>query len=88
MRKPGGFGFLIALAALIIVLMLSMKAWKSAFPAAAQALKPGSSQGIPDHGDREAADALRSGKLPDMKDMGQRTDTHIQKVKEAAKDQD
>jgi hypothetical protein len=88
MRKPGGFGFLIALAALIIVLLLSMKAWKSAFPAAAQVLKPGSSQAVPDHGDRQAGDAIRSGKLPDMKAMGQRTDAHIQQVKDAAKGQD
>ncbi|HEV8374819.1 MAG TPA: hypothetical protein VGR38_01140 [Candidatus Polarisedimenticolia bacterium] len=88
MRRPGGFGFLIALAALIVVLFLSMKAWKSAFPAAVQAIKPGTAQAVPDHGDKEAGDAIRSRKLPDMKTMGQRTDAHVQQIQDAAKNQD
>ncbi len=88
MRK-GPIGTLLTLAALVIVLLLAAKAWKAAFPAAAQALKPGSSQqAIPDHGDKEAADAIRSGNLPGLKETGKRTDAHIQQVKDASAGQD
>ena len=87
MRK-GPIGTLLTLAALVITLLLAAKAWKAAFPAAAQALKPGSNQAIPDHGDKEAAEAIRSGNLPGLKEMGKRTDDHIQQVKKATAGQD
>ena len=77
-----------ALAVLLIVLLLSERAWKAALPAASQALKPGSSQAVPDHGDKAAGDAVRSGNLPDLKTMGKRTDDHIQQVQDASKGQD
>ena len=86
MRK-GPLGTLLTLAALVIVLLLAAKAWKAAFPAAAQALKP-SGQRVPDHGDKAAGDAVRSGNLPDLKETGKRTDAHIQQVKEASSNQD
>ena len=89
MKKLGPFGILMMLVVLLIVLLLSAKAWKSALPAAQQALKPGSApQAVPDHGDKAAADAVRSGNLPDLKTMGSRTDQHIQQVKDASKGQD
>jgi hypothetical protein len=88
MKKLGPFGILMALVVLLIVLLLSGRAWKAAMPAAAQALKPGSSQVVPDHGDKAAGDAVRSGKLPDLKTMGKRTDDHIEQVKDASKGQD
>jgi hypothetical protein len=87
MKKLGPFGILMMLAVLLIVLLLSGKAWKSALPAA-QALKPGASQTVPDHGDKATGDAVRSGNLPDLKTMGNRTDQHIQQVKDASKGQD
>jgi len=87
-NSGGGFGYVIALVALVILLLLSVKAWKGAAPAAAQALKPGASGGVPDHGQTGAGDALRSGNLPDVKQMGQNTDAHVQQVNEAARGQD
>ena len=90
-KSGGGFGFLVAIAAALILLFLSMKAWKAAFPSAVQALRPNGavgSQGVPDHGQKQAGDSVRSGNLPDLKTTGQRTDQHIQQVQEAAKDQD
>jgi hypothetical protein len=87
MRK-GPLGTLLTLAALVIVLLLAAKAWKAAFPAAAQALKPTSNQAVPDHGDKAAGDAVRSGNLPNLKTTGERTDRHIQQVKEASSNQD
>ena len=88
MKKLGPFGILMMLAVLLIVLLLSGKAWKSALPAAQQALKPGSGQVVPDHGDKATGDAIRSGKLPDLKSMNKSTDQHIQQVKDASKGQD
>ena len=77
-----------ALAVLLIVLLLSGKAWKAAMPAASQALKPGAQGVVDDHGDKAAGDAVRSGNLPDLKTMGKRTDDHIKQIKDAAKGQD
>jgi hypothetical protein len=88
MRKLGPFGILMALLVLLIVLFLTERAWKSALPAATQALKPGTSQAVPDHGDKAAGDAVRSGNLPDLKTMGKRTNDHIQQVNDASKGQD
>ena len=77
-----------ALAVLLIVLLLSGKAWKAAMPAASQALKPGAHPVVDDHGDKAAGDAVRSGNLPDLKTMDKRTDDHIKQIKDAAKGQD
>jgi hypothetical protein len=89
MKKLGGFGFVLALAALVILLLLAGKAWKAVMPAASQVLRPGGTTiAVPDHGEKETGDAVRSGGLPNMKEMGQSTDAHIQRVKEAAKGQD
>jgi hypothetical protein len=87
-KSGGGFGYILTLVVLVILLLLSVRAWKNAAPAAAQALKPGVSTTLPDHGQPEAAQALRSGNLPDMKKMGQNTDQHIQQIKDAGKGQD
>ncbi len=88
MKRFGPFGTLLALAALVIVLLLAARAWKSAMPVAAQALKPGTGSAVPDHGDPQAAQAIRSGNLPDLKKMGQSTDAHIKQVQAATKGQD
>jgi len=88
MKKFGPFGILLALAVLLIVLLLSERAWKAAMPAASQALKSGNSQSVPDHGDKAAGDAIRSGNLPDLKTMGKRTNDHLKQVQDASKGQD
>jgi hypothetical protein len=88
MKRFGPFGILMALAVLLIVLLLSGKAWKAAMPAASQALKPGAPAVVDDHGDKAAGDAVRSGNLPDLKTMQQRTQDHFKQVKDAGKGQD
>ena len=89
MRKQGGgFGFFVLLIVLVVALLLATRAWKAVMPVAAQALKPGSSASVPDHGQKEAGQAIRSGNLPDLKKMGQNTDDHIKQVKDAANGQD
>lgn len=89
MRKQGSsFGFFILLIVLVVVLILATRAWKAAMPVAAQAVKPGASAGVPDHGQKGAGEAVRSGTLPDLRQMGKSTDAHRQQVDEAAKKQD
>jgi hypothetical protein len=84
----GGFGYVLVIVVLVILLMLSVKAWKNAAPAAVQALKPGAPATLPDHGQTDAAKAIRSGNLPDMKKMGRNTDDHIQEINQVTKGQD
>jgi hypothetical protein len=87
-KTGGGFGYVLLLVVLVILLFLSLRAWKGAAPTTAQALKPGASRTISDHGQTGAGEALRSGNLPDIKKMGQNTDAHVQQVNEAARGQD
>jgi hypothetical protein len=87
-HSGGGFGYVLAIVVVVILLMMSVRAWKNAAPAAAQALKPGAPATLPDHGQTEAAQAIRSGNLPDMKKMGKNTDDHIQEINQATKGQD
>jgi hypothetical protein len=87
----GGLGFVMAIVVLVIVLLLASRAWNAVMPTAAQALTPGGPGGVrqvDDHGQTGAGDAVRSGKLPDLKQMGQSTDQHIHQIQDAAKKQD
>jgi hypothetical protein len=43
---------------------------------------------VDDHGQKEVGDMVRSGGLPNLKQMGTSTDQHLQQVKDAAKKQD
>lgn len=89
MRKLGGFGFILALAVLVIVLHLTGRAWRAVMPTASQGLRPGGpATTAPNHGQKEAGDAVRSGSLPGVGKMEQNTDEHIKRVKEAAQGQD
>jgi len=89
MKKSGsGLGYVILVVALAIVLLLSARAWNAILPVAKQALGPGSAGAVPDHGQSGAGDAIRSGKLPDLKQMNQNTDQHLQQIKDTAKGQD
>ena len=89
MKKSGsGLGYVILVVALAIVLFLSARAWNAALPTAQQVLKPGAAGAVPDHGQTEAGDAIRSGKLPDLKQMNQNTDQHLKQIKDTAKGQD
>ena len=86
--KGGGFGYVLALAVLLILLFLSVRAWRSAAPAAAQALKPGTPATVPDHGQTGAGKEVRSGGLPNVKKMGENTDAHVQEINEVTQGRD
>jgi hypothetical protein len=87
-KMGGGLGFVIAIVALLIVLLLSARAWNSILPVAKETLRPGAAGAVPDHGQTGAGEAIRSGGLPDLKRMNQNTDQHLQQIKDTAKGQD
>lgn len=87
-KSGGGFGYILVLVVLAILLLLSVRAWRNAAPAAAQALKPGAPATLPDHGQTDAGKAVRSGNLPDTKKMGENTDVHVQEINEITQGRD
>jgi hypothetical protein len=87
-KGGGGLGFVMAIVVLVVVLWLAAKAWNAALPKAAHAVTPGASRQVDDHGQSGAGDAVRSGTLPDMKQMGRTTDEHVQQIQDAADKQD
>ncbi len=87
-KMGGGLGLVILIVTLVIVLLLSVRSWNSILPVAKQALQPGSAGGVPDHGQSGAGEAIRSGGLPNLKQMNQNTDRHIQQINDTAKGQD
>ncbi len=85
----GGMGFVMAIVVLVIVLLLSAKAWNAVMPTAQQALAPNASRPqVDDHGQKEVGDQIRSGALPNLRQLETNTDQHIQQVKDAAGKQD
>ena len=85
----GGMGFVMAIVVLVIVLLLSAKAWNAVMPTAQQALAPAKSpRQVEDHGQKEVGDMVRSGGLPNLRQMGAGTDQHIQQIQDATKKQD
>lgn len=93
-KGGGGFGFVMAIVVLLIVMLLSAKAWNAVMPTAAQALAPAPKtmkdaiRQVDDHGQKEAGDAIRSGNLPDLSKMLDSTNQHIRQVQDGAKKQD
>ena len=87
-QTGGGFGYVLVIAVLVVLLLLSVRDWRNAAPAAAQALKPGASATVPEHGRTEAGREVRSGTLPNMKKTGENTDSHVQEINEITQGRD
>jgi hypothetical protein len=66
-----------------VVLVLVAKAWKSVAPEALEASGALPSSPVNDHGQSEAAGALRSGELPRLHETRQETDDHHAQVQQA-----
>jgi len=82
-KRPSGFGFVVLVVVLAIVLLLVARQWKSVAPTALQVSDPDLSRVADDHGESGAGEALRSGQLPDLRDMKQQTGQHADELKEA-----
>lgn len=65
-----------------IVLLIATEAWKKVMPTASQAIRPDSPQSVRANGEEEAAEEIRSGALPDLNDMKERTGAHSQDVED------
>jgi hypothetical protein len=85
-RKGGGFGFVMLLVVLAVVLLLTARAWNRVGTPAIDAAGT-SRPGPPARGERaEAADALRD--LPGLEAARQATDAHAQEVEKALETED
>ena len=82
-KKPSGFGFVMLVVVLAVVLLLAARQWRSVAPTALQVSDPDLSAVADDHGETGAGEALRSGQLPDLRDMKQQTGEHADRLQEA-----
>jgi hypothetical protein len=81
MRKS--FGMVMLVVVMAVVLLLVAQAWSRLAPAAVDVHKATTGQIMHDHGQTEAAEALRAGHLPRLEDAQARTDVHAEDVKQA-----
>ena len=88
-RRGAGIGFLIVLAALVIVMLLYAQVWKALSPtvmdikATTEGKEGAEKPAIPDHGQKEAAAEVRRRDLPDLQQMKKETDKHAAAVRDA-----
>ena len=81
-KMGGGFGLIMLVVVMAVVLLLVAKQWKAVAPTALQ-LDDGTPMVVPEtHGEDAAGDALQRGGLPDLNQMRQATDQHAQQVQE------
>ena len=87
MRKQGGgFGMVMLVVVLAIVLLLVAKHWQKVGPTALEIKEDG---GVPlpvdfdDHGEAGAAGEVRSGNLPGLKEMRTNTGAYSNRLQEA-----
>ncbi len=73
---------ILALVVLVVVLMLTAKAWKKVAPTAID-IHDAQAGSIDDHGQAEVAVELRSGKLPRLRETQERTDAHSDELQQA-----
>jgi len=84
MRKfGGGFGLLMLIVVVAIVLLLAARNWQAVAPTAAQVQSPGNARQVDDRGQVEAGEAIRSGQLPNLDEMRERTDAHADRIQNA-----
>lgn len=83
----GGFGMIMLVVVLAIVLLLVARQWQALAPTAIQVTTdPDEAYAVDDHGDPEAGEAIRSGQLPDLGEMRQSTSEHADRLEDALKE--
>jgi predicted lipid-binding transport protein (Tim44 family) len=85
MRRQGsGFGLVMLVVVLAVVLFLATRAFKSTLPTAQALGKPSSAaDDAAATGTSSSGEAIRPSRLPDLKDLKQRTDAHAAQVRDA-----
>lgn len=84
-RKGSGFGLVVLVVTLVVVLLLVARSWKSVAPTA---MEIPDQVVLDDHGQPETAETIREGRLPGLNQMRQQTDLHSKQVQEALADSD
>jgi hypothetical protein len=82
-RRSGGIGVIVLVVVVAVVLVLVAQAWKSVAPAALDLERATSGGPVHAHGQEDAAQELRSGELPKLTDMAERTADHSAGVQDA-----
>jgi hypothetical protein len=86
MRRGAALGFVVLLVALVVTLLLVARSWQSLAPTAIEVSRPGAPDvnvRVNDHGESEAAEALRRGNMPDLKDARKATDARSEEIQRA-----
>jgi len=85
MRSQGsGFGVVVLLVVVAVVLFLASRALKSTLPAATALVKPSpSADGAAGSASSDGGESIRPSRLPDLKEAKKVTDAHAAQVKEA-----
>ena len=76
MKGARGFGTIMLLLVLAVVLYLVARNWEAFGPAAVQVKKHKDGPILDAHGEEEAAKEVRSGKIPDIEEMDRNVDQH------------
>jgi hypothetical protein len=83
MKRAPSFGMVMVLVVMAVVLMMVAKAWRSTAPAIIDTQNVLDAHPASAHGEKEAAEAVRSGELPGLEDAQRTTDAHAAQVREA-----
>ena len=85
----GGFGLIMLVIVMGVVLMLVAKAWENVGSTVVDLDRAGNMVGpLDSHGQDDAAEEIRSGDLPRLSEMEQRTDAHATEVGNALEEID
>jgi hypothetical protein len=82
MRKGGGFGLILLIVVMAVILLLATRAWKAVMPTASRIQDPAVAAPVPDHGQSEAAEELGSPGLPNLDEMRENTSNHAEQMQE------
>ena len=82
-KRTPSFGMVMLLVVMAVVLMLVANAWRTMAPAALDTHDALNSGPLSTHGQEEAAQEVRKGGLPGVRDTQKETDKHTAEVEEA-----
>jgi hypothetical protein len=86
MKRGASVGLIVLLVALVVVMLLVARSWRSVAPEAIQVSAPNGPDvnvKYSDHGESAAGASIGNGRLPDLPETRQRTDAHAEQVQSA-----
>lgn len=81
-RRGTGFGLVMLVVVMAVVLLLVARSWRSMAPAATAISDTRAPVQVEDHGESGAGAAVRSGDLPDLQEMREETRAHSEELQE------